>query len=320
MDIPNSNVDSDADSNISQTFLSDDDRKPSSAQKDPPAGDTSAKKKTPNLGSALFSHQKNNTDFSSSSPDNNAIIENPPNDKKAPPTNKTPNKKAPPNPREEARKALLMKNFSYTRAIKNTFLTQTIKYLDQIEKEFDGATDQYIEQMEAVAVKARQTKQKKAKSVASSKGDRPQDFIVYDSTKGDTFPCPKCGHMMVMQLDTVENIAAYNHKPIQSIGSLNLRVSAQAKKSQVQGAEVAKAVVVGSVTVNPKELEEDTAPKTMPGLVSMVHDSIAEATCPKFLEDTTATKQDITCNACSSVFFQMASNPHIGSAKFQKAI
>eukprot|EP00536_Pseudo-nitzschia_multiseries_P012712 jgi/Psemu1/32894/gm1.32894_g len=68
--------------------------------------------------------------------------------------------------------------------------------------------------------------------------------------------------------------------------------------------------------VDPKELEEDTAPKTMPGLVSMIHDSIAEATCAKFLEDTTANKQeDITCNACTSVFFQMASNPHLGSAK-----
>eukprot|EP00536_Pseudo-nitzschia_multiseries_P001390 jgi/Psemu1/3283/gm1.3283_g len=87
----------------------------------------------------------------------------------------------------------------------SSFQTPTIKYLDQIEKEFDGATDHYIEQMEA----------KKAKSVASSKGDRPEDFIEYDITKGDTFPCPKCGHtraMLVMQLDTTKTIVEYNQK------------------------------------------------------------------------------------------------------------
>eukprot|EP00536_Pseudo-nitzschia_multiseries_P008239 jgi/Psemu1/20003/gm1.20003_g len=365
MGIPNNNVGSDADSNISQILLCDDDRKPSSAWKDPPLGDISAKKKTPNLEIALFSHQKNNADFSSSSSsstsdndNDNDSIENPPNDKNAPLTNKAPNKKAPPNPRHKVMKALLMKKSPYTRAIKTTFLvnfkglslsdlhqnkhssaliklqtkainfgsnlsqrqqnwnikfmvpilvsihsrykvykkedlvaafcttlrpssrnnhsisassfqTQTIKYLDQIEKDFDGTTNQYIEQMEAVAAKTRQTKQKKAKSVASSKGDRPQDFIEYDITKGDTFPCPKCGHMMPQ---------------FESLG--------QAKKSQVQGAAVGKAVAVRSVTANPKELEEATAPKTMPGLlVSMIHDSIAEATCDKFLEDTTANQQ-----------------------------
>eukprot|EP00536_Pseudo-nitzschia_multiseries_P007271 jgi/Psemu1/17435/gm1.17435_g len=181
----------------------------------------------------------------------------------------------------------------------STFQTQTIKYLDQIEKEFDGATNQYIEQMEAVAAKTRQAKQKKAKSVASSKGDRPRDFLEYGITKGDTFPCPKCGHMlMVMQLDTTENIAEYNQK-------------AHPKPRRVKYKEQ---------RVDPKELEEETAPKTMPGIVSMINDSIAEATHAKFLEDTTASKQDITCNACSSVFYQMASNPHLGSAKFQKTI
>eukprot|EP00536_Pseudo-nitzschia_multiseries_P012875 jgi/Psemu1/33326/gm1.33326_g len=71
MGIPNNNnVDSDADSNISQILLllDDHDRK-TSARKNPPSNkDTSGgvKKKTLNLGSALFGHQKNkNTDFSS---------------------------------------------------------------------------------------------------------------------------------------------------------------------------------------------------------------------------------------------------------------
>eukprot|EP00536_Pseudo-nitzschia_multiseries_P001092 jgi/Psemu1/2477/gm1.2477_g len=257
MDIPNNNVDSDADSN--EAF----------SPEGPPPMDTSVKKKTLNLESALFSHQKNNTDFSSSSSknDNNDDdnIKIPPNDK-APPTKKAPNKKAPPNPHQEAMKALLMKKSPYMRAIKtiflvkfkglslsnlhqnklssaliklltkaidsgstvsqrqqnwntkfmvpilvtihfrckvykeelaafcatfqtssrnnhstSTFQTQTIKYLDPIKKEFNVATNQYIEQMKA----------KKAKSTASSKGDRPQDFIEYDITKGDTFPCPK---------------------------------------------------------------------------------------------------------------------------------
>eukprot|EP00536_Pseudo-nitzschia_multiseries_P001093 jgi/Psemu1/2478/gm1.2478_g len=58
----------------------------------------------------------------------------------------------------------------------------------------------------------------------------------------------------------------------------------------------------------------------MPRLVSMIHDTIAEATHTEFLEDTTPSKQDISRNDCSSVFFQMASNPHLGSAKFQKII
>eukprot|EP00536_Pseudo-nitzschia_multiseries_P013075 jgi/Psemu1/34049/gm1.34049_g len=126
MDIPNNNVNSDADSNISQILLlSDDDRKPS-AQKDPPPADTSAKKKTLNLGSVLFSHQKNNAGFSSSSSSSsdNDSIKIPPNNKKAPPTNKAPNKKAPPNPRQEAMKALLIKKSSYTRGIKATFLVK----------------------------------------------------------------------------------------------------------------------------------------------------------------------------------------------------
>eukprot|EP00536_Pseudo-nitzschia_multiseries_P010706 jgi/Psemu1/26761/gm1.26761_g len=214
MDIPNNNVDSDADSNISQNLLSDDGREPSD-QKNPPPADTS-----------------NNTDFSSSSSSSNDdSIKIPPNDK-APPTNKAPNKKSPPNPRPEAMKALSMKKSPYTGAVKTTFLvkfkglslsdlhrnkhssaliklrtkainsgstvsqqwqnwntkfmvpilvsihfrykaykeelaafratlrtssrnnhststlqTQTIKYLDQIEKDFDVATSQYIEQI-----------------------------------------------------------------------------------------------------------------------------------------------------------------------------
>eukprot|EP00536_Pseudo-nitzschia_multiseries_P000952 jgi/Psemu1/2156/gm1.2156_g len=167
MDIPNNNTDSDTDSNISQILLSDDDRKPS-AQKDPSPGDKSTKNKTPNLGSAIFNHQKNNPDFSSSfDNDDNDSIKTSPNDK-SPPTNKAPNK-TPPNPRQEAMKALLMKKFPYlshlhhnqhslaliklqTKAINsdskisqqqqnwNTeFMSQTIKYLDQVEKEFDGA-------------------------------------------------------------------------------------------------------------------------------------------------------------------------------------
>eukprot|EP00536_Pseudo-nitzschia_multiseries_P008201 jgi/Psemu1/19878/gm1.19878_g len=449
MDVPNNNVDSDVDSNISQVLLSDDDRKPSSAPKDPPLvfenfplecgeepssareekiicsqmmwrekyllqmtpyvlestghkveaysplvikvqegilllqisdpfkhlGDTSAKKKPPNLESALFSHQNGNADFTSKTLQTTKR------------TNKAPNKEAPPNPCREATKALLMKKSPYTRAIKTTFLvnfkglslsdlhqnkhslmliklqtkainsrpnpykkelaafratpqtssrnnhsvftfqTQTIKYLDEIEKEFDGATDQYIEQMEAVAAEARQTKQKKAKSVTSSKGDRPQDFIEYDITEGDAFLCPKCGHMIVMQLDTTEAIPTLNHEVNNDhedkMSQLN-QLAASICESQPKPTRA---------KVDPKELEEDTAPKTIPGLVSMIHDSIAEATsencfstpllgrtCAKFLEDTTASKQDITRNACSSVFFQMASNPHLGSAKFQKTI
>eukprot|EP00536_Pseudo-nitzschia_multiseries_P003256 jgi/Psemu1/7277/gm1.7277_g len=253
-DIPNNNVDSAADSNISQILLSDDDRKPSARKNSPPAN-ISVKKKTLNIGSALFSHQKNNTDFRSSS-SNDDDIEIPPSDK-APSTNKAPKKKALPNSCREAMKALLMKKSPYTRAIKTIFLvkfkgltlsdlhrnkhssaliklqikainsgptvsqrrrnwntkfmvpillsihfrykaykeelavfraslrtssrnnhstsassfqTQTIKYLDQIlEKDFDFATDQNIEQMEAVAAKAREMDKKKAKSVTSSK-------------------------------------------------------------------------------------------------------------------------------------------------------
>eukprot|EP00536_Pseudo-nitzschia_multiseries_P010707 jgi/Psemu1/26765/gm1.26765_g len=73
--------------------------------------------------------------------------------------------------------------------------------------------------MEAVAAKTRQMEEKKAKSVASSKADRPQDFIEYDITKGDTFPCLKCDHMMVMQLDTTGTIAEYNQKKLQVQGA-----------------------------------------------------------------------------------------------------
>eukprot|EP00536_Pseudo-nitzschia_multiseries_P010612 jgi/Psemu1/26473/gm1.26473_g len=125
IDIPNNNVNSDADSYISQILLSDDERKPSSARKDPPPADTSVKKKTLNLGSALFSHQKNNTDFSfSSSSSDDDSIKTPQNDKKAPPTNKAPNKKTHPNPHGEAMKVLLMKKYPYTRAIKTTFLVK----------------------------------------------------------------------------------------------------------------------------------------------------------------------------------------------------
>eukprot|EP00536_Pseudo-nitzschia_multiseries_P013076 jgi/Psemu1/34051/gm1.34051_g len=242
MDIPNNNVNSDADSNISQILLSDDDRKPS-AQKDPPPADTSAKKKTLNLGSVLFSHQKNNAGFSSSSSSSsdNDSIKIPPNNKKAPPTNKAPNKKAPPNPRQEAMKALLIKKSSYTRGIKATFLLCAHK-----------------------ASSARQTEDKKAKSFASSKGDRPQDFVGYDITKGDTFPCPKCDHMMIMQVYTTETIAAYNQMP-----QFNSLVPSQEEPSARSG--------------DPKELEEDTAPKTMPGLVLIINDSIAEATSRQVL-------------------------------------
>eukprot|EP00536_Pseudo-nitzschia_multiseries_P003106 jgi/Psemu1/6971/gm1.6971_g len=384
MDIPNNNVDSDADSNISQILLSDDDRKPS-AQKDPPPADTSVKKKASNLGSALFSHQKNNVHFSSSSSDDDDSIKNPPNNKKAPPTNKAPNKKDPPNHCQKAMKALLMKKYLYTRAIKTTFLvklkglslsdlhqnkhssvliklqtkaitksgptvsqrqqnwntkfmvpilnnrststfqTQTIKYfLDQIEKDFDGATNQYIEQMEAVAVKARQMKEKKARLVAN--------FVEYDITKGDTFPCPKCGHMMIMQLNTTETIAAYNQKSppkprrtkykeqrfachchkqhcmmvdkggncvrcrskyqtgVELLNPGGEGCSRQICNCQYNVVFTESTRPVIDYGVDPKELEEDTAPNTMPGLVLMIHDSIAEATCAKFLEDTTASK------------------------------
>eukprot|EP00536_Pseudo-nitzschia_multiseries_P018104 jgi/Psemu1/54154/gm1.54154_g len=312
-------VDSDADSNISQILLSDDDRKPS-AQKDPPPGDISAKKKTLNLGIALFSHQKNNTDVGSfSNDDDDDSIDIPPNDK-APPTNKT-LKNSLPNPRREDMKALLMKKSPYTRAIKTTFLnwdtkymipilesihfqykaykkeltefyatlqtssrnnhssastyqTQTIKYLDQIEKEFDGAIDQYIEQMEAVAAKTRQTKQKKAKSVASSKGDRPRDF---------------CDQMMFMQLDTTGTIAAYNHRVDSDHEDKISQFNLLAALCNVVFTELTRPDIAHGVDT--KKLEEDTAPKTMPGLVSVIHDSIADATCAKFLEDKTASKQ-----------------------------
>eukprot|EP00536_Pseudo-nitzschia_multiseries_P016372 jgi/Psemu1/45944/gm1.45944_g len=216
-------------------------------------------------------------------------------------------------------------------------LTQTINYLDQIETEFDGATKQYIEQMEAVVAKERQTTEKEAKSVASSKGDRPQDFVEYDIAQGDTFPCSKCGHMMIMQLDTTETIAAYNHKPqFESLSpsqeepstrSGGLLVTATKQHCMIadKGGDCVRCqskyqTGVEFLNTDPKELEEDTAPNTMPGLVSMIHDSIAEATHNEFLDDTTARKQDIIRNACSSVFFQMASNPHLGSPKLQKII
>eukprot|EP00536_Pseudo-nitzschia_multiseries_P003336 jgi/Psemu1/7533/gm1.7533_g len=304
------------------------------AQKDPPPGDTTAKKKTPNHGIALFSHQKNSADFSFFSNDDDAdSIKNPPNDKTSPIN------KPPPNPHQEAMQALLMKKSPYTRANKTTFLvnfkglglsdlhsnkhssaliklqtkainsgfnTQTIKYLSQKEKEFDGAINQYIEQMEAGAAKARQTKQKKAKS---------------------------CDHVMVMQLDTTETIAAYNHMSRSKPRRANYkkrRFVCYYHKHHCMMADKGGSCVrclskyqMGVEFLNPgdpKELEEDTAPKTMPELVLMIHDSIAEATCAKFLEDTTANKQDITYNACSSVFFQMANNPHLESAKFQKTI
>eukprot|EP00536_Pseudo-nitzschia_multiseries_P002416 jgi/Psemu1/5476/gm1.5476_g len=363
MDIPNNNVDSDADSNISQILVLDDDRKPS-ARKDPPLGGTSVKKKNLNLGSVLFSHQKYNADFSSSSSSSSDddSIEIPRNDK-APPTNKAPNKKASPNPRQEAFKGHSLSDLYrnkhssaliklQTKAINSgptvtqrqqnwstefivPILTQTIKYLDQVEKEFDGATNQYIEQMEAVAAKTRQTEEKKAKSVASSKGDRPQDFIEYDITKGDTLPCPKCGHMMVMQLDTTEIIAEYNQKvnsrpKPRRAKYIERRFACYCHKQHCMMADKGGNCVrcqskyrTGIELFNPgdsKELEEDTAPNTMPGLVPMIHDTIAEATRAKFLEDTTTSKQDITCNACSSVFYQMASDPHHGSANFQKTI
>eukprot|EP00536_Pseudo-nitzschia_multiseries_P001413 jgi/Psemu1/3314/gm1.3314_g len=189
----------------------------------------------------------------------------------------------------------------------SSFQTQTIKYLDQIEKEFDVATDQYIEQMEAIAAKTRQMEEKKAKSVASSKGDRPQDFIEYDITKGiPSFPCPKCDHTMVMQLDTTETIAEYSQKFLNPGGEGCSCQICNCRCNVVFTESTRPAIAWG---IDPKELEEDTAPNTMPGLVSMIHDTITEATRIKFLEDTTASKQDITCNACSSVFFQMASNP-----------
>eukprot|EP00536_Pseudo-nitzschia_multiseries_P007273 jgi/Psemu1/17437/gm1.17437_g len=390
MDILNNNVDSDDDSNISQILLSDDDRKPS-AQKDPPPEDTaSVKKKTLNRGSALFSHQKNNTDFNPSKQQCDKDSSNQQSSKQEGSSkfllrgyeedpfdeeisiyeghqnhilaiNSCPTvTQRQKNWNTKFMVPILVSIHFWYKAYKkelaafcatlqtssrnnhstltSTFQTQTIKYLDQIKKEFNGATNQYIEQIEAVAAKTRQTEEKKAKLVTSSKGDRPQDFVEYDITKGDTFPCPKCGHMMIVQLDTTETIAAYNQKVDND--NEDKIVLVQAKKSQVQGAEVclllpqtalydgrqgrklcempvqvAKAVVVRSVTVNPKELEEETAPNTMPGLVLMIHNSFAEATCAKFFEDTTASKQDITCNVCSSVFYQMASNPHLGSAK-----
>eukprot|EP00536_Pseudo-nitzschia_multiseries_P009088 jgi/Psemu1/22303/gm1.22303_g len=322
-------------SNISQILLSHDDRKPS-AQKDPPLRDTSVKKKNSNLGKAM--------------------------------------------------KALLMKKFPYTRAIKTTFLvkfkglslsdlhqnkhssaliklqtksinsgpTVTQRHLNWITKfmvpilvsiHFQYKT--YKEELAAF--------QKKAKSVASSKGDRPQDFVEYDITTGDTFLCPKCDHIMVMQLDTTETIAVYNHKvddghedkmrlfnwlaaSIQECWPKPRRTKYKERrrvKFLNPGGEGCSCWICNCLCnvvftestwpdiacgVDPKELGGDTAPNTMPGLVSMIRDTIPEATCAEFLEDTTASKQDITCNACSSVFFQIASNPHLGSAKFQKTI
>eukprot|EP00536_Pseudo-nitzschia_multiseries_P011817 jgi/Psemu1/30129/gm1.30129_g len=341
MDIPNNNVDSDADSNISQILLSDDDRKPClSAWKDPPSrGYICKEENSESWNSKQEGSSKSQLrGYEGPSDEEISIYEGHQNH--IPAINSGSNvSQRQQNWNTEFMVTILVSiHFRYKVCKKelavfcatlqtssrnnhstsaSSFQMQTIKYLDQIEKEFDGAIDQYIEQMET--------------SIASSKGDRPQDFIEYDITKGDTFPCPKCGHMIVMQqLDTTETIGAYNHKPIQSIGSLNLRVLAQAKKSQVQGVEVYLPlpqaalndgglerklceVPVQLSNRDPKELEEDTAPKTMPGLVSMIHDSIAEATCAKFLEDTTSNKQDITHNACP--FFQKTIKEGMGPIK-----
>eukprot|EP00536_Pseudo-nitzschia_multiseries_P003242 jgi/Psemu1/7230/gm1.7230_g len=198
MDIPNNNVDSDA-----EAFS--------------PEGSRSA----------LFSHQNNNPDFSSpSDDDDNDSIKNPPNDKGSSKS-----------PYTRANKTTFLVNFKglslsdlyrnkhssaliklQTKAINsgsNAYKKELAAFypnhqvLGPNREEFDGAIDQDIEQMEAVAAKTRQIKQKKAKSVVSSKGNRPQDLVEYDITKGHTFPCPKCGHMLVMQLDTTEPIATY---------------------------------------------------------------------------------------------------------------
>eukprot|EP00536_Pseudo-nitzschia_multiseries_P013305 jgi/Psemu1/34768/gm1.34768_g len=203
----------------------------------------------------------------------------------------------------------------------SSFQTQTIKYLDQIDKVFDVATNQYIEQMEA----------KKAKSVVSSKGDIPQDFIEYVITKGNTFPCPKCGHMMVMQLGTTETIGAYNHKSWPKPRRAKYKEQRFASYCHKQhcmmadkGGNCCNVVFTESTWlaiacgVDPKELEEDTAPKTMPGFVLTIHESIAEATCVKFLEDTTANKQDITYNQPPSWICKVPENNQESNGSYKK--
>eukprot|EP00536_Pseudo-nitzschia_multiseries_P004058 jgi/Psemu1/9138/gm1.9138_g len=360
MDIRNNNTDSDADSNISQILLSDDDRKPS-AQQDPPPRDTSAKKKTPNLGIALFSHQKKNTHFSFSSSNDNNGIENPPNDK-APP-----NYKAAWNPSQSGAQKAPTKNwntdfmvpilvsihFWWYKAYKKELLQEQpffyfyfYFYLPDSDHqvlvepnrvEFDGVRAQHTEQVEAAAAKASSVKQKKAKSVSNSKGDISQDYIEYDITKGVTFPCPKYDHMMVMPLDTTESIAAYNQKVDEdhegkmdqynclahcmmadkggnckrcwskySLGVEFLNPHGEDCSCQICNCQcnvfTESTRPATACAADPMELEEDTALKTMPGLVSMIYDLIAEATHSTYPGE------------------YNSNNPHLGSAKFQKRI
>jgi len=85
------------------------------------------------------------------------------------------------------------------------------KFLDVLEKGLDATIDQHIAVAEAAKAKKARNQEKKAVSFyKNNKGERPQDEIPFDVTKADTKSCPRCKHMMVMPIESKQEVDEYN--------------------------------------------------------------------------------------------------------------